>query len=156
MDYLLGGSLGGLIAFVFSIPAIVFEFFEMKTDVSPPLVVQVKTIFGRTLKNSEIFLTGLLLHICTGFLFGLVYILFVERSWLFVTHRPFSFLSFVVYAVLSWIVFGLVLYPLLRMGIFGRKEGNHVWMETLATHLFLGLCMWILVKYFQPVYFAVV
>ena len=153
MDFLLGGSLGGLIAFVFSVPAMVFEYLEKESDVAPPLVVQVKTIFGFTLKKSEVFLTGLLFHICTGFLFGLVYILFVEQDWLFVTHRPFSFVSFIVYAFLSWLATGLVIYPALRMGIFGLKEGKHVWIETLVTHLLLGLCMWLLVKYFQPIYF---
>jgi len=154
MDYFLGGSLGGLFAFLFSIPAIVFEWLEKESADQAPLVIQVKTIFGKTLKKREVFLTGLLLHVCIGFLFGFVYILFVEKGWLFVTHRPFSFSSFFVYGCLSWVFTGLVLYPLMRMGWFGKKEGSHVWMETLVTHLLLGLCLWLSVQYFQPIYFV--
>ena len=89
-------------------------------------------------------------------LFGLIYVLFVERGWLFVTHRPYTFLSFLVYGFLSWIFVGVILYPLLQMGFFGRREGSHVWIETLVSHMLLAVCMAGLVQWFQPVYFMVV
>lgn len=156
MDLLLGGSLGGLVAFAFSIPAIILEIIERGKVKRDPLVIDVKTIFGLKIRHRhEVFLIGLLLYIIIGFLFGLVYILFVEQGWLFVTHAPFTLLSLIVYALLSWIVAGVVIYPALRMGFFGAKEGKHVWIETLASHFILGLGLWLLVQYYQPYFFSV-
>lgn len=156
MDYLLGGSLGGLVAFLFAIPAIVLEIIERGKVKEAPLLIDVRTIFGLKIRHKhEVFFIGLLLYIVVGFLFGLVYIVFVEKGWLFVTHSPYTFLSFVVYALLSWIVAGFVIYPILGMGIFGLKEGRHVWLETVVSHLILGAGLWLLVQYYQPVFFGI-
>jgi hypothetical protein len=154
MDYLLGGALGGLVAFVFSIPAIVLEFTEKGDVKNAPLVVDVKTIFGYKLNKNEAFLVGLFLYILIGILFGAVYVLFATQGWLFVTHAPYTFLSLVVYAFLSWIVAGVLIYPVLQMGLFGKKEGHHVWLETLVSHFILGVCLWLLIQYYQPYYFV--
>ena len=155
MDYFLGGSLGGLVAFTFAIPAIVLELSQKGPMPEAPLIIDVKTIFGLKIRHKhEVFLIGLLLHLVIGFLFGLIYVIFVERGWLFVTHAPYTFLSLLVYAVLSWIVANLVVYPLLGLGAFGLKEGRHVWMETIVSHLILGASLWLLVQYYQPVFFG--
>ena len=153
MEYLLGGALGGLIAAVFAVPAVVLELKEKGHAKDAPLIVDARRMFGRSFERREAFLIGLLLHVLFGGLFGSVYVLFVLRGWLFVTHAPYSFLSFVVYACLSWVVAGTLLYPLLGMGLFARKEGRHVWGETLASHLLLGLALWLVVQYYQPYFF---
>lgn len=155
MDYLLGGSLGALVAFVFAIPAIVLEVKQKGEAVDAPLIVDARKIFGRKLKRQEAFLVGLLIHIIFGFLFGLIYVLFVLRGWLFVTHAPYTFLSLIVYAILSWIVAGMVIYPALGMGFFACREGKHVWMETITSHLILGIALWLLVQYYQPQFFLI-
>lgn len=155
MDFILGAALGGLIAFTYAIPAIILEIIERGAMVVIPPVITVKTIFGYTFKKEEAFWIGLLLHLLIGMLFGAVYILFVEQGWLFVTHRPYTFLSFTVYGFLSWIFVGLVLYPLLQMGFFGRREGSLIWLETLVSHMLLGVTMAGLVYWFQPFYFSV-
>ncbi len=144
MDYLLGGSLGGLIAFVFAIPAMILEGKHKGQVADAPLVVEARQIFGRRLKRQEAFLVGLLIHIIFGFLFGSIYVLFVF---------PYTFLSLTVYTLLSWLVAGWVIYPVLGMGLFARREGNHVWIETLVSHLILGTALWLLVQYFQPTFF---
>jgi hypothetical protein len=155
MDFILGAALGGLVAFGYSIPAIALELIERGKVLMVPPVITVKTIFGHPLKKQEIFWVGLLLHLVIGMLFGAVYVLFVEAGWLFVTHRPYTFLSFIVYGFLSWIFAGLVLYPLLQMGFFGRREGSFIWLETLVSHMLLGATMAGLVYWFQPFYFSV-
>lgn len=154
MDYFLGTALGGLISFVYSIPAIIFEFIERGNASLAPPVITVKTIFGHTLKKQEAFWAGLLLYIVIGMLFGGVYILFVERGWLFVTHQPYTFVSFAVYGFLSWIFAGAIVYPLLQMGFFGRREGKHIWIETLVSHMLLGVTMAVVVLWFQPWFFV--
>ena len=154
MDYLLGGALGGLIAFVFAIPAILLEITQKGEVKEAPLLIDVKSIFGLKIRHKhEVFFIGLLVHIVIGFLFGLIYVVFVERGWLFVTRAPYTLLSLVVYAVLSWVVANIVVYPALGFGWFGLKEGKHVWMETIVSHLILGLSLWLLVQYFQPAFF---
>lgn len=153
MDYYLGGALGGLIAFVFSIPAIVLEVIERGQVKNAPLVVDVKTIFGYKLNKKEAFLVGLLIYILIGILFGATYVLFVTQGWLFITHSPYTLLSLAVYSFLSWIVAGVIIYPILGMGLFGKKEGHHVWLETLVSHFLLGVCLWLLIQYYQPQFF---
>lgn len=155
MDYLLGGSLGALVAFLFAIPAIVLEAKQGEGPSDAPLIVDARHIFGRNLKRREAFLVGLLIHVVFGFLFGLIYVVFVLRGWLFVTHAPYTFLSLIVYAVLSWIVAGVLIYPALGMGLFARREGKDVWMETVASHLILGIALWLLVQYYQPQFFTI-
>lgn len=155
MDYLLGASLGGLIAFFYAIPAILFELIERKKGSLAPPVIIVHTIFGWKIKKQEAFWIGLLLHVVVGMLFGFVYVLFVKYGWLFVTHRPYTFFSFTVYGFLSWIFAGIIIYPFLQMGLFGRREGKHIWLETLVAHMLLAVTMAGMVQWFQPVYFMV-
>ena len=141
-------------AFFFALPAILLEISERGKVKNAPMLIDVKTIFGLKSRHThEVFFIGLLLHIVIGFLFGLIYIVFVREGWLFVTNAPYTLLSLVVYALLSWIVAGVVVYPLLGMGWFGLKEGRHVWMETIVAHLVLGLGLWLLVQYYQPFFF---
>lgn len=153
MDYLLAASLGGLVAGIFSLPAVLLEFTGKTTVEDAPLIVDIKTFFGRKLHDREIFFAGLFLHLMTGAAFGAVYVLFVKQDWLFVTHAPYSFLSFFVFACFSWIVAGIVLYPTLGMGLFGCREGAHVWSETLVSHLLIGVSLWLMIQWFQPVFF---
>jgi hypothetical protein len=156
MDYLLGGALGGLVAFFFSLPAIVLEIVERGKVKRAPLLIDVKTIFGIKINHKhEVFLIGLLLYLIVGCLFGVVYVLFVTQGWLFVTGAPYTIYSLLVYAVLSWLVVGFVLYPLLGMGMFGLKEGKYVWVEMLVSHLLLGVSLWLLVQYYQPQFFGI-
>jgi len=154
MDYLLGGALGGLVAFFFALPAIVLEIAERGNVKNAPLLIDVKTIFGIKIKHKhEVFFIGLLLHLIFGFLFGIIYVLFVRQGWLFVTNAPYTIHSLLVFAVLSWIVAGFVVYPALGLGLFGLKEGKHVWLETIVSHLILGVSLWLLVQYYQPHFF---
>ena len=151
--YLLAGALGGLIAFVLAIPAMVLEIMHRGTQENLPLVIDVKKVFGRTLNRYEIFEAAVFLHVVLGFLFGVVYVLFVERGWLVVTHAPFTFTSLLVYAVGAFIVVGAMIFPALGMGWFGRKEGTRVWLEILISMLCNGIGLWLLVRWFSPWFF---
>ncbi len=153
MDYLLGTAIGCLTALVFAIPAIALEVVERWRVTNVPLLVDVKSVLGHKLDRHETFLMALLLHLVTGSLFGLVYVLFVKNGWLFITHAPYTFLSLFVFAVLGWIVSGLLVFPTIGMGLFGRRAGKRVWIEMLASHLVIGFGIWIAVQYYQPVWF---
>jgi len=154
MDYVLGGALGSLLSFVFAIPAIFLETKKHSASHDAPMVVELHRVFGRTLKHREAFLIGLLIHVITGFLFGFVYVLFVKHEWLFITHEPYTPFSLFFYTISSWLFIGMILYPALGMGFFARKEGSHVWLETIVSQLILGLCFWFSVQFYQPSFFV--
>ena len=154
MEYLLAGSLGGLVAFLFALPAILLEFTQKTPMKNMPIVVDVKTMFGRKLEPREVFGVAILLHIVLAFLFGIVYIVFVKRGWLFITNAPYSAWSLFFYAIGAWLVVGNLIFPALGMGWFGRKEGKRVWAEILASMFLIGLGLWGLVQFFQPFYFV--
>ncbi len=154
MEYLLAGSLGGLVAFVFAIPAIILEIVQKEPVENMPLLVDVKTIFGRKLNRHEVFWAAILLHLILAFLFGVIYILFVKQGWLFITHSPYSAWSLFFYAIGAFLVVGALIFPALGMGWFGRKEGRRVWMEILTSMFIIGFGLWGLVQYFQPFYFV--
>lgn len=153
MDYLLGTAIGCLTALAFAVPAIALEIVDRWKVPDAPLLVDIRSIWGHKLDRHETFLVALLVHLVTGSLFGLVYVLFVKKGWLFVTHSPYSFLSLLVFAVGSWVVSGLTVFPALGMGPFARRAGRRVWVELLASHLLIGIGMWLAVRYYQPVWF---
>lgn len=152
-DYILGAAIGGISAFAFSVPAIVLETIS-RFRLPNALYLDVKTMWGKKLEKHEVFLAALLIHLVLGALFGLVYVAFVKNGWLVVTHSPYTIVSLLVFAVGSLLVTGLTIFPALGLGLFGRKEGTRVWMETLASFLIVGLGMWALVKYYQPFFFV--
>ena len=152
---ILGAALGGLIAFAFSVPAIILEIVQRGKVKRLPLLVDVKTIFHRKLHKEEVFLVAVLLQMVIGILFGAAYILFASHGWLLVTQSPYSLLSLIVFACCSFVFTGVILFPLLGMGFFGRKEGKFVWLEMLSSFLLLGFVLWLAVQYYQPIYFSV-
>ena len=154
MDYLLGSALGGLTAFVFSIPAIVEEIIKHGKVKNLPLLVDARSIWGRKLRPPEVFLVALLVHLVLGTLFGLIYVLFVKKGWLIFTNSPYSFPSLLIYAVGAWIVAGGLVFPALGFGLFGRRQGERVWLELLISMLLIGTGMWFLVQFYQPFFFV--
>lgn len=149
MDYFLAGSLGGLIAFVFSIPALVLELIEKGKAKDAPLLVEVRIIFGLKIRHvHEVFFIGLLLHILIGFFFGFLYVYAIAHGFLY--PPPYSLFSLLLYSAASWIFTNLAVYPGLGMGMFARREGPFIWLETLAAHLTLGTGFWFLAQYYQP------
>ena len=152
-DYILGTAIGGLVAFAFSVPAIAFETIS-RFRVPNALYFDVKTMWGKKLEKHEVFLVALLIHLVIGALFGLAYVTFVKNGWLVFTHSPYSIVSLLIFAVGSWVVAGTTVFPAIGLGLFGRKEGKHVWMEMLVSHVILGAGMWLAVKWFQPVWFV--
>lgn len=151
--YLLGASLGGLSAFLFAIPAIVFHISSKGKERDVPLLVDVETAFGHRISRRAMFWLALLLHLVIGALFGAIYHVFVNFGWLFITHAPYTYLSLLTYAIGSWLFVGFVIFPVIGFGWFGRKEDPEAPLELLISMLLIGSAMWALVKFYQPVFF---
>lgn len=153
-NVLLAGAVGGLSAFIFSIPAIVLEIIERGDVDNIPLLVDVKTIFGRKLRKEEVFLVALLVHIIVGFLFGAGYVLLTQAGWFAMLGDAYNIWSVLVYAVFGFLFVGFILFPLFRMGVCGRKEGDLVWLEIFVSMVLIGLSLWLCIQYYQPQFFA--
>lgn len=150
-DISIATALGVLIAFVLAVPAILLE--ASRRVKNAPLLVDVHVWRGRKLTPGEAFAFGLLIHLIVGGLYGLFYTLFAVNGWLFITNRPYTIESMLIFAFCSWIVLNIILFPLLGFGFFGSKEGKTVWFETLASLLLEGALLWILINYYQPFFF---
>ncbi|MFC1787852.1 hypothetical protein ACFLZY_01380, partial [Patescibacteria group bacterium] len=154
ITYLLAGAIGGLVAFVFAIPAIILEIIERGDVKNLPLLVDIKTVLGRRFHKEEVFLMATFFHIVLGIVYGIFYVLFANQGWLLITNEPYSLFSMILFAVLIWFVVGAVVYPLLQMGWFGSREGRLVWLELLVSLLLIGLGWWVVVHfYYQPFFF---
>lgn len=154
-NIVLSSALSGIVGFVLVVPAIAEEWRERRHKHNLPVLVDVKPNWWPGLTHRELFFVGLFVHIILCMLFGLVYAVFVEQDWLFITRSSYSLLSLVIYAVCVWLVTCVVFFPLIGFGFFGRKEEGHVWAEILATYLILGLALWLLARWFQPAYFVI-
>lgn len=156
MDYLLGASLGGLIAFVVALPAIFIELADRKHKINLPLLVDVKEIWGHKITQPVLFWLALLNHLIMGVVFGLLYPVFVIKEWLYITGEPYTMLSILVYALHFWVVVMLVVFPVLGFGWFGKREGRLVWLEVLLTLLIIGVIMQLLIDWYRPFFFSVI
>lgn len=154
MSLLLAGSISTILAMIIALPAVILEIRSRGKVDELPVLVDVKTILGVKLKGMEVFWMGLLIHLVIGFLFGALY------SWLMQTIdvRPwtqaYSALSLLIYTGLLWLVIGGGVFPLLKMGLFGRREGKWVWLELLIGMLLMALGFWLIIQWFWPAWFS--
>lgn len=150
-EIFLGAAIGALIGFVIAIPAIMLESMRRVRDL--PILIDVKFLFGRKLTDGEVFVVSLLLHLVISTLAGGIYALFAESGWLFITNDPYALPSLLIFFAFAWIVVGSLIFPLLGLGFFGRREGKHVWLEMLIMHELLAFGYWLAVSYYQPIFF---
>jgi hypothetical protein len=114
-----------------------------------PLLVDVKTFWGKRLTRGEVFWFGLFIHLLIAALFGALYEYLVLNDIV----RPFHLGNLLVYAFCFYLFIGGVVFPIVGLGLFGRKEGKTVWYELLITHHLLGFFVWLgilLFPYLKP------
>lgn len=141
-DFILTTSIGGLCAFVVSLPAIITEIVRHGKSKNLPLVVEVRSFFDSRLSHTAAFAAGVYLHILIGMLFGAVYPTVARAGWLNFAGAAFSLLSLLVYGLAVWLIFVVILFPLFGFGWFGLKEGKMVWLEVLVSLLLIVFLFW--------------
>ncbi len=151
MDILLGIALGVLIGFVLAVPAIILETSRRVKNL--PLLIDVKLWGDKKLSEGELFAAALLFHFVVAALYGGLYVVFVQNDWLFITNAPYTIHSMLVFAFLGWIVLNALLLPIIGLGFFGRGHGKTIWYETLISLMLEGAILWMLIQYYQPVFF---
>lgn len=153
-DIILGASLGGLAALIVSVPAIAIEIIKHGKVANLPLVIDVKSLFEWRLSQLASFALGVLLHILMGMFFGAFYPFFADNGWLNFIDHSYSPFSLLFYSLIVWLVFVLILFPLVGLGWFGQKEGKMVWLEVLVALFLIAVLFELAVPWFQPVYFS--
>jgi len=152
MEIFLGAALGTMIGLLLAFPAIILETSRRVKNL--PLLIDVYTWRGKKLTDGEVFVVGLLLHLITAGLYGLLYVLFAKNDFFLFPHDPYSLLSMIVFALVLWFWINIVILPLIGLGFFGNKEGGTVWFETLISLLLEGSILWMIIQYYQPIYFV--
>ena len=109
-----------------------------------PLLVDVKTFWGRRLSRWEVFWFGLFIHLLMAALFGAMYELIVVKSLV----DPYHWGNLAVYATFFWLFVGGVIFPIVGLGLFGKKEGKWVWFELLVVHHLFAFFIWLLIILF--------
>jgi hypothetical protein len=127
---------------ILAIPAIIAELGKPPADV--PLFVDVRSFWGKHLTKREAFWFGLLIHFIMVSFFGVLYEHVVIQG----VVPPYRLGGLLAYASGFWVVVGAVIFPLVGLGFFGRKEGKFVWLELLVVHHLLALLMWLTVLVF--------
>jgi len=129
-------------ALALAIPALIAELGKAPADV--PLFIDVRSFWGHRFNKREVFWIGLFIHFLMAALFGVLYELLALTGYV----RPFFLGNMIAYATSFYILVGVVIFPLVGLGFFGRKEGNWAWFELLIVHHFLAVFMWVLVNVF--------
>lgn len=146
MEIINGMFLGAVIGAIIAIPAIISEFTRRGKNL--PILMDVHACWGRKCTDEEVFVLSLFVHFLLAIAFGGIYLFLVLMGWRF---HDFAIFSLLEYAIYFWFVVGVLILPLARLGVFGRREGNWVWLELLISFLLFGLGIWTAMQLF-PVF----
>lgn len=137
-----------LLALVLSVPAIVLEL--RRRHEGHPLLLDIHAFKGRKLTDRESFALGLLIHLVLGLGFGVLFPVAVLVTGGAITY---VFPHLALYGLTLFCIATLLVFPLLGMGLFGRREDPWIWLETLVSMVLLVLGYAAVVQWFQPAWF---
>jgi len=127
-----------------AVPGIVSEL-RKKAPANIPLLIDVKTFWGRKLTAGEVFWFGMFIHLLMAALFGALYELIVVKSLV----HPYQLGNLLVYAFCFYLFVGGVIFPVVGQGPFGRRAGKTVWYELLIVHHLWAFIIWLTI-YLYP------
>lgn len=145
MDVINAMFLSAVVGAIIALPAVWSEIFRQGKDL--PILMDVHACWDKVCTPHEVFTLSFFVHIVSSVAFGGGYMTLFFLGWF----KDFLLFSILSYALLFYLVWGLVVLPLIRLGFFGRHEGGLVWAELLASHLLFGVGLWAALKLF-PVF----
>lgn len=137
MDVINAMFISSVIGLILAAPAFVSELFRRGKNL--PLLIDVQACWGRRCTPEETFFLSLFTHLLLELLFGAGYMLLVLLGWWF---HDFRFLSILLYGGAHSLLIGLIIFPLVRIGVFGRREGSFVWVEFLFSRFLTAVGFW--------------
>lgn len=145
MDVVNAMFLSAVVGAIIALPAIYSEIFRRGKDL--PILMDVKACWGGTCNDAQVFALSLFAHFVISITFGGLYM----AVYLIGIFQDFSISEIALYTVLFYLLIGLVILPIMRLGWFGRREGNLVWLELLGSNILFGFGFWAAFKLF-PVF----
>ena len=85
-----------------------------------------------------IYCFGIIIHLCTGAVFGIVYT-GLAYYLKFDTHL---LLAFLLYVLFLWLAMLFVALPIAGQGFSGNRLGKYTWFEQFILHCIYGLVFW--------------
>lgn len=146
MDVVNAMFLSAVVGMIIAIPAMVSELTRRGKNL--PLLVDVRACWGHVCTAEETFILSLFTHFLISISFGGLYVLAVLLGWGF---HDFRVSSILVYALIFWLLAGGVIFPLVRLGFFGQREGRWAWLELLVSIFFQATGFWLALRLF-PVF----
>jgi len=107
------------------------------------LVVVDGSFFFRTFKlqgsSPLMLLSGLLIHLVTSGVFGIIYLLFAASFLKLSVTTITSFFGISLYIALLYLSMLFIALPVAGEGILGKKSGPFTWFEQLILHVVFAL-----------------
>lgn len=128
---------GFVIGLILAMPSVIAE--QVRHSRELPLLMDVKTFWGRRLTPHQVLVASVTTHLATSALFGGIVSALVSVG---VLSPLYLFGEIIVYTLAFYLVVGMVVFPLIGFGLFGKKEGEFVWLELLLTNLLYGILFW--------------
>lgn len=148
-DIALAGGIGVLMALVLSVPAIIHEL--RRRHHGHPLLIDIHSFGGKKLSDRETFALGILFQLMLGLVFGVLYTLNTE-IWQF-AGDPYALKSLSAYGLVLFLVAGMIVFPFMGLGLFGRREDKWIGIETFITVMLMVIGFFYVVQWFQPSWF---
>ena len=143
MNLLDGLFTGLVIGILLGIPAMITE--ALNPTSRMPLLMDVETFWGRKLSEGGVIFWSAVVHLGMSTLYGSFVPLLVLQG-ILPPHLPLH--GLLLYSVGFNLSMGFIALPIVGFGLFGRREGDFVWLELLLTHLLYGVAYWALAHLF--------
>ncbi len=85
-----------------------------------------------------VYLTGIVLHLITSMVFGIIYVL-IARLFGFDVR---NITIIIIYFFILWLAMLFFALPVAGQGSMGNKIHRFVWLEQLVLHIIFGLSFW--------------
>lgn len=142
MTIIAGLFTGLVIGMVLGAPAIIIYLLRPQKS-NLPIIIDIDITPGR--HTGAEFGLSMALHLFMSTIFGGGYVLLSRIA---VFPFDYSALSHVGYVALFYLVVGGIIFPVLRLGPMGRREGKYVPLELLMAHTLYGICFYLAANLF--------
>lgn len=146
MDVINAMFVGAVAGLIVALPAIWSEIFRRGKNL--PILVDVHACWGGKCHDGEVFTLSFFTHMMTAIGFGGFYMVFYLLGW---GIYDFNLGTLLVYTIFFWLVISLVIFPLVGIGWFGKREGRWVWAESLMGYVLIAVVFWGILQLF-PVF----
>jgi hypothetical protein len=93
---------------------------------------------GRNPTAPAVYFTGVVIHLVTSIVFGVVYVLV---AWLFGFDLR-NIWAIGIYMLFLWLAMLFTALPIAGQGFMGNRLHRYVWLEQLILHLVYGISFW--------------